>query len=228
LAVGLVAGANSLTAPFANAATVKLVEATRTTECTYSTISTDANGNMTVTCSGAPAETPTPTPTPTPIGGTPTPTPTPTPSSNPGCPALPANAKIISELGRPQGGGALPSGQEMYNNPSTVVADGTIGSNQILVIPFKTAANGPTRAATLPGNYGGIGGFQVVLSKCPGSLAPTDFAETGNSLCERKGTAPTAYFYTPYCKLEAGLSYYLNVKPINTQESTSSFLFSFN
>jgi hypothetical protein len=123
----------------------------------------------------------------------------------------------------------LPSGQEMYNNPSTVVADGTIGASQILVIPFNnTGTSGATRAATLPGNYGGIGGFQVVLSKCPGSLAPADFAELGNSLCERKGTAPTAYFYTPYCKLETGLDYYLNIKPINTQEATSSFLFSFN
>jgi hypothetical protein len=233
LAVGIASGLSSVVAPIASAATVTLNQVGGVNTCTYSAISTDANGNLTVTCTGATPAPPGPTPpAPGPTPPAPGPTSTPPPPTTPpsgNCPALPTNYKYINELGRPQGGGTLPRGQEMYDNPSTVVADGTIGTNQILIVPFKnTGTAGTSRAAILPGNYGGIGGFQMVLSKCPGSLAPADFADVNGLYCSTKGTTATAFFNAPYCRLEAGVDYYLNIKPVNTQDATSSFLFSFN
>lgn len=231
-AAGLLASVNPIVAPLANAATVSVTGAVSLT-CTYTGVSTDANGNMTVNCG---ASVPAPTPTAAPPGATPTaappaPTPSPpapTPTQAVGCPATPANAREITALSKPPNGGTFPSGQDHYNNPATTTSDGTIASSQILVVPFThTNPLTPTRATAGPGNFGGVAGFQMVLSKCPGSFASADFAVADNQYCERKrDNGPTLYFQ--YCPLTIGSSYYVNIRPVSAQESTTAFVFNFN
>jgi hypothetical protein len=230
LAVGLISSASPLIAPMANAATVTLIQTSGTSNCTYTSISTDASGNMSVTCSGA-TQGPTPSPSPTAsVSPSPSPSASPTPSPTPvgNCVAPePSNAKRIEALQKPPNGGTFPSGQEHYNNPATTTSDGTIASSQILVVPFThTATANTTRATAGPGNFGGVAGFQMVISKCPGSFDPADYATPSNIYCERKSNAPTIYFQ--YCTPQIGSSYYVNIKPVGAQESTTSFVFNFN
>jgi hypothetical protein len=232
LAVGLISSVSPLVAPVANAATVTLVQTSGTSNCIYSSVSTDANGNMSVTCSGAtptasPPATPTASPPATPTASPPaSPTPSPTPAGN--CVVSePSNAKRLESLQKPPNGGTFPSGQEHYNNPATTTSDGTIASSQILVIPFNHNGTANTTRATLgPGNYGGVSGFQMVISKCPGSFDPADFATPNQIYCERKSNAPTIYFQ--YCSPQIGSNYYVNIKPVGSQESTTAFVFNFN
>jgi hypothetical protein len=233
LAVGLISSASPLIAPMANAATVTLIQTSGTANCTYSSVSTDASGNMSVTCSGAsPTAAPPATPTASPPSGTPTASPpasTPTaapPAGNCVSPE-PANARRIEALQKPPNGGTFPSGQDHYNNPATTTSDGTIASSQILVIPFNHTGTANTTRATLgPGNYGGVSGFQMAISKCPGSFDPADYATPNNIYCERKANAPTIYFQ--YCTPQIGSNYYVNVKPVGPQEPTTAFVFNFN
>ena len=130
-------GTAALVAGPSEAGTVTLIAPPGTTNCSYSVIALDERGNMTATCD--PAALP------------PTPAPTPAPAT---CASLqPSNARVISDYDRPAGGGKLPTGQTLYNNPSTVVADGTMSVTQILVVPFtNTGTTGATRASILPGN----------------------------------------------------------------------------
>ncbi len=237
LAVGLVSAVTPLMAPLATAATVTLNQVSGSSSCGYTSIFTDANGNLTVTCSGStptaapPAGTPAPPPAGTPApppAGTPAPPPTTAPPPPGNCPATPTNAREIIALSKPPNGGTFPSGQEHYNNPATTTSDGTIGSNQILVVPFMHNGNtGTTRATAGPGNYGGVSSFQMAISKCPGSFDPAYFATADNQYCERKrDNAPTIYFQ--YCAPTIGSQYYVNIKPVSAQEANTAFVFNFN
>jgi hypothetical protein len=203
----------------AHAATVTVnVTATSTTSCTYSSVSTDQNGNMTVVCSGAPVPTggPTAAPTPAPTAGptaapTAAPTPAPTPPAG-NCPALPTGFTGTSI--EPN----FVSGQFLFDNPGSYDR-ASIPAGKIAVYPFNPGSAQFTYKTAQADNNGTNYRKDVSISKCPGDFSASLSTNGCLSLGRYASTVALSSTVDPngaYCRVEPNTQYYLNVKSNST------------
>jgi hypothetical protein len=193
------------------AATVTVnVTASSSTNCTYSSIATDALGNVTVTCSGSPSPPVTSPPvtsppvTSPPVTSPPVTSP-PVTSPPPNCPALPTGyTGTIIEPGQN-------TGQFLFDNPGSYERVST-NTGKISVFPFISSAGFSTKTTTADNN-GSNARKDVSISTCAGDFSTSLPAACLSTLrYAATVTMSTTDTTGSYCKIDVNKQYYVNIK----------------